>query len=74
MTWINEAGWDRALRILAGAAMLLLGWMGFVGGTAGVVLRWFGFVPLLTGLVGWCPLYALVGMNTRRAMPGQRSV
>ena len=27
---------------------------------------WFllGFIPLLTGLVGWCPPYALLGINT----------
>ena len=73
MTWINEAGWDRTLRILAGAVMLTLGWGGFVTGTAGTVLMWLGFVPLLTGLVGWCPLYALTGTSTcpaasRRAM------
>jgi hypothetical protein len=29
--------------------------------------KWFGlvgFVPLLTGLVNWCPLYMMFGMNT----------
>ncbi len=25
-----------------------------------------GFVPLLTGLVGWCPLYAIAHLSTRR--------
>ena len=25
---------------------------------------WLGVVPLLTGLVGWCPPYALLGFNT----------
>lgn len=31
--------------------------------------KWFGlagFVPLLTGLVSWCPLYSLFGINTCR--------
>jgi hypothetical protein len=23
-----------------------------------------GLIPLVTGLVGWCPLYALLGINT----------
>lgn len=64
MTWINEAGWDRALRITAGLAMLALGWTGIVGGTLGTVLSWLGFVPLLTGIVGWCPAYMLFGMRT----------
>lgn len=31
--------------------------------------KWFGligFVPLLTGLMGWCPLYTVFGMSTCR--------
>jgi hypothetical protein len=30
-------------------------------------LGWFGVVPLLTGLVGVCPLYRLVGFRTTKA-------
>jgi hypothetical protein len=25
-----------------------------------------GFVPLVTGLVNWCPIYTLLGVNTCR--------
>jgi hypothetical protein len=25
---------------------------------------WVGVVPLLTGAMGWCPPYALLGLNT----------
>lgn len=31
--------------------------------------KWFGligFVPLLTGLISWCPLYTMFGINTCR--------
>ncbi|HEY0847001.1 MAG TPA: DUF2892 domain-containing protein [Noviherbaspirillum sp.] len=31
--------------------------------------KWFGvigFVPLLTGLLNWCPLYTIFGLNTCR--------
>lgn len=61
----NEAVWDRAVRIILGAGLLYLGWGGVVTGTLGVVLQWLGFVPLLTGLVGWCPLYSLFKFSTR---------
>jgi hypothetical protein len=27
---------------------------------------YFGLLPLLTGLVGWCPPYALLGISTVR--------
>lgn len=55
----NEAGWDRALRVIVGLALLALvvvgpqSWWGLVG-----------LVPLLTGALGHCPLYQLVGLNT----------
>lgn len=32
-------------------------------------LKWLGligFVPLLTGLMGWCPMYKIFGFNTCR--------
>lgn len=67
--YINEAGWDRTVRILLGAGLLILGWSGLVGGTLGLVLKVFGFLPLATGLLGWCPAYAVFGFTTRKATP-----
>jgi hypothetical protein len=64
---VNEAGWDRIVRIVLGLAMLVLGWGGFVTGTFGVILQWLGFVPLITGLIGWCPLYSLFHFRTKAA-------
>lgn len=66
MLFINEAGWDRTLRIVAGIVLLVLGFGGAIGGTAGTVVGIVGFVPLVTGLLGWCPLYALFGFRTSR--------
>lgn len=62
---INEASWDRFIRVGLGIVLLYLGWGGVVTGLAGVILQYLGFVPLLTGLVGWCPLYALFRFSTR---------
>jgi hypothetical protein len=64
---VNEASWDRVVRILIGAVMLYLGWTGALAGTWGTVFRYLGFVPLLTGLIGWCPLYHALGFSTNRA-------
>jgi hypothetical protein len=64
---VNEAGWDRIVRIVLGLGMLVLGWGGFVTGTLGVILQWLGFVPLITGLIGWCPLYSLFHIRTKAA-------
>ena len=67
MVNINEASWDRILRIVLGIALLVLGWGGIVTGTLGVVFKWLGFVPLITGLVGWCPIYALLRVRTNKS-------
>ena len=64
MQFINEAGWDRIVRIVAGVALLAPGWGGVIDGTLGTVFKYLGFVPLATGLLGWCPLYAVFGFRT----------
>ena len=63
MGLINEASWDRIARVVVGATLLTLG-LGVVDGGLGVFLAVFAFVPLLTGLVGWCPLYTLLRIRT----------
>lgn len=55
----NEGQTDRVLRIVAGLILLGLA----IAGT-GTPWTWIGVVPLLTGLVGWCPAYSLLGINT----------
>lgn len=63
MTYMNEGLWDRVARVVAGVALLVVGF-GVVGGTAGTVLGVVGLIPLVTGLVGYCPLYALLHIST----------
>jgi hypothetical protein len=58
----NEGTIDRVIRVVLGIALLSLA---FVGPKTWIGL--VGVVPLLTGLVGFCPLYRLVGIRTRPA-------
>ena len=67
MKFANESGIDRVIRVVLGIAILYLGWAGVVTGGWGVFLKIVGFVPLLTGLSGWCPLYAIFKLRTNRA-------
>lgn len=58
----NVGGIDRVLRILVGLALLT----GFFL-NAEASYRWaylIGIVPLLTGLMGSCPLYSIFGFNS----------
>jgi len=64
MKFTNEAVWDRIARVVLGAVLLYLGWSGTVEGGLGDFLRVFGLVPLITGVVGWCPIYAAFGFRT----------
>jgi hypothetical protein len=54
----NVGGIDKILRIVAGLGLIAWALMG------GPVWAWIGVVPLATGLIGWCPVYPLLGMNT----------
>lgn len=52
---------DKTLRVIIGIALLSL--LYFLEGN----LRWLGLlgiIPLLTAVFGWCPGWALLGINT----------
>jgi hypothetical protein len=56
----NEGTIDRVIRVVLGLALLALVFVG--------PHTWFGLVglvPLMTGLVGSCPLYRVLGLSTR---------
>lgn len=55
----NVGGIDKILRIVVGIVLIALTALGIIGAWG-----WIGVVPLLTGLVGWCPAYPLLGMST----------
>ena len=56
----NVGGIDKVLRIVAGVALLGLGFAGILPLWVGLI----GIVPLATGLLGWCPAYMLFGFNS----------
>ena len=55
----NIGNIERIIRILGGLVLIALAATSTVG-----VWGWLGLVPLATGLVGWCPPYSLLGINT----------
>ena len=57
----NEGLVDRLARVGIGVGVLSLVFIG-----PHTPLAWIGLVPVITGVVGSCPLYTLFGMSTCR--------
>jgi Protein of unknown function (DUF2892) len=65
----NEGTLDRTFRVVVGLVLLSLFFV-----LEGSARYWalIGFVPLLTGLVGYCPLYSLLGFSTCASNQGRK--
>ena len=59
-SFTNEGMIDRVLRIIVGAGVLSLAFIG-----PQTPWGYLGLVPLLTGLIGWCPIYAIFKISTK---------
>ncbi|MGD2054159.1 MAG: DUF2892 domain-containing protein [Gammaproteobacteria bacterium] len=55
----NVGSVDRAIRAIVGIGLISLVFVG-----PQTVWGWIGVVPLATAVIGWCPPYALLGINT----------
>ena len=56
---MNVGNIDRSIRVIAGLSLVGMAFTDILGAWA-----WIGIVPLVTGLMGWCPAYKLLGLNT----------
>lgn len=65
MIKVNEGTTDRWVRAVLGMMALLSG--AVLGGPLGVVAVLVGGLLAVTAVVGWCPLYDLLGVDTSRA-------
>jgi len=55
---------ERAVRVIVGLGIVSLVFVG-----PQTPWAWLGLVPVATGLVGWCPPYALLGISTCKTAP-----
>jgi ABC-type polysaccharide/polyol phosphate export permease len=55
----NVGSIDRTLRIIVGVVLIALVFVG-----PQTPWGWVGLVPLVTALVGFCPAYTLLGLNS----------
>ena len=62
---VNEANWDRIARVILGIALILVPIL-FTQETYGVILGIVGLILLVTGVIGFCPLYTLLNIRTKK--------
>jgi hypothetical protein len=55
----NVHNMERVIRILVGLGLISLVFVG-----PQTPWGWLGVIPLATGIIGWCPPYALLGIST----------
>lgn len=55
----NVGGLDKIVRVSAGLVLITLAVLDLIGPWG-----WLGLIPLLTGMIGICPLYSLIGINS----------
>ncbi len=72
MAYANVGGFDRLVRLVAGALLLAAGvWMRLTdGGMAGVMVGGAGALLLVSGITRFCILYVPFGISTRPANSG----
>ncbi|MGA9659869.1 MAG: DUF2892 domain-containing protein [Asticcacaulis sp.] len=58
---VNEANWDRIIRVVVGLGIISLAFIG-----PKTPWAYLGLLPLITGIIGFCPAYALLGIRTCR--------
>jgi len=59
ITMKNVGTVDKVIRIILGLVLIALVFVG-----PQTPWGWIGIIPLATGLIGFCPLYSILGMNT----------
>lgn len=65
MTFTNEGVLDRIVRILVGSSLAYVAWITWPGAAA-IVLLLIAGIAVVTGLTGWCLLYRLFHISTKR--------
>jgi len=67
----NMGGLDRIIRLVAVVVVGALWYTGVIQGTLAYVLLGLAAVFLLTSIISFCPLYAIVGLKTCKVEPKQ---
>lgn len=62
----NESSVDRIIRLVIGLIVFYLGFFSIVG-VGGIMIGIVGLVLIITGITGFCALYKLLGISTKKS-------
>jgi hypothetical protein len=62
----NMGSTDRWIRLVLVALVVVLYFTNIISGTLAIILGILAVVFLLTSLIGFCPLYTLFGISTKK--------
>ncbi len=63
----NMGNTDKLIRLVFAVVIGVLFYTGIISGTLAIILSVFAVVFVITSLLGFCPLYTLVGISTCNA-------
>jgi hypothetical protein len=61
----NMGSTDKMVRIILAVVIAILFFTNVISGTLGIILLVVAAVFVLTSLISFCPLYPILGMNTK---------
>ena len=62
---LNIGSMEKVIRIVGGIVLIALAYTETLG-----MWAYIGVIPLVTGLMGWCPIWSLLKINTRKESAG----
>jgi hypothetical protein len=73
---INEGTWDRVIRVVVGFALGFVAWSTWPTeasllsptGVFSFISLVIGTIAFVTGVVGWCALYRILGISTNKRL------
>jgi len=66
----NMGSADQGIRLLLAATLVVLYFSGVISGTFGMITLVIAAVFMVTTLVGYCPMYSLIGVKTCKVKEG----
>jgi hypothetical protein len=66
MMKLNESMIDRVVRAVAGVVLLYLGLGSVLSGTMGIVADIVGVILIATAAIGFCPIYYVLKISTKK--------